>query len=66
MNRKLDGIYFRIEREGEWEPICFSDMTQYEMEVVLDGKSVEYIKSLAISLAKTLRRIGDELDISRG
>ena len=29
--RNLDGIYYRVKRDGTWETICFSDMTEQEM-----------------------------------
>ena len=32
MDRNLDGIYFRVQRDGKWENACFSDLTQEEME----------------------------------
>ena len=66
MNRELDGVYFRIERNAIWESVCFSDMSKDEMEAVLKSKPAEYVKSLAISLATTLKELGDTLDISRG
>ena len=30
--RNLDGIYFRVQRDGKWGNTCFSDLTQEEME----------------------------------
>ena len=32
MDRNLDGIYFRVQRDEKWENACFSDLTQEEME----------------------------------
>ena len=32
MNRNLDGCYFRIERNGKYENVCFSDLTEEEQE----------------------------------
>lgn len=61
MNRNLDGIYFRVERNNKWENICFSDLTREEMEKVLDGKSIDFVKGVAYRLGEVLRQIGDEL-----
>jgi len=63
MNRELDGIYFRIKRDGVYDAYCFSDMTEEEMKKVLIGQSEEWLMSLAISLGKTIKKIGDELDL---
>ena len=63
MDRNLDGIYFRIQRGGECENVCFSDLSQEEMEIVMENKDIDWIKSMCIQLGKTIRRIGDELDI---
>lgn len=30
MNRNLDGYYFRVKRDGKWDNICWSDMTDEE------------------------------------
>ena len=35
MDRNLDGIYFRVQRDEKWGNTCFSDLTQEEMEVPL-------------------------------
>lgn len=63
MNRNLDGVYFRIKRDGEWQNICFSDLTEDEREDVGQGRSVEWWKSLAYRMADALKEIGDQFDI---
>lgn len=35
--RDLDGIYFRVKRGKHWESICFSDLSDEEMDKVLKG-----------------------------
>ena len=62
--RNLDGVYFRIERDGKWQNVCFSDLTKEEMEYQIGDRSVEWLKNLCIILGKTIRRIGDCFDIS--
>ena len=64
MNRDLDGCYFRVKRDGKWEDLCFSDLTDDEMLLVFEGKSIEFVQSLAMHLAHRLRSIGDMFDIS--
>ena len=66
MNRNLCGVYFRVQREGEWQNICFSDLTREEMEIVLSGKSAEWLKSLYYCLGEVIKEIGDFCDITRG
>ena len=35
INRELDGCYFRIQRDGKWQSICFSDLTEIERDSVM-------------------------------
>ena len=63
MNRDLDGIYFRVKRGQRWESVCFSDLTDEEMDAVLEGRSVEWLKSVCKILGRTIKRIGEEQDI---
>lgn len=63
MDRNLDGTYFRIERNGKWQSVCFSDMTEEEMDYILKDKSEEWLRSMCKILGKTIKNIGDELDI---
>lgn len=66
MNRDLDGIYFRVKRGNRWESVCFSDLSDEEMDEILKGRDVEWLKSVCKILGRTIRRIGDELDICGG
>lgn len=63
MNRNLDGVYFRIKRDGEWNNICFSDLYESEMVEVMQNKDVEFLKSLCIILGKKIKEIGNKFDI---
>lgn len=63
MNRKLDGVYFRVKRNDKYDNICFSDMTEEEMKDALQGRDVEWLKSLCIILGKKIKEIGDYFDI---
>ncbi len=66
MNRDLDGIYFRVKRDGKWDNVCFSDLTDEEMDKVLEGRDIEWLKSVCKILGRTIKRIGDEFDICCG
>ena len=64
MDRKLDGVYFRIKRNDKWENVCFSDLTEEDMLDVMSGKDETWLKSLFVILGKRIKTIGDELDLS--
>jgi len=66
MNRNLDGCYFRIERDGKWQNICFSDLNMAERDKVMEGKSVEWLKSLCRHLADQITMIGAQLNLVGG
>ena len=63
MNRNLDGVYFRMKRDDKWQNICFSDLSDDEMEEVMQNRTTEWLKSLCKILGHTIREIGDQLDI---
>lgn len=63
MNRNLDGCYFRVKRDGKYEAICFSDLTDSERQEICKDRSAEWLKSLAYHLADRLKSIGDQFDI---
>ncbi|MBS1360639.1 MAG: hypothetical protein HPZ77_00745 [Acidaminococcaceae bacterium] len=63
VNRDLDGIYFRVKRGKHWESICFSDLSDEEMDKVLEGHSVEWLKKTCKILGRTIRDIGDTMDL---
>ena len=62
--RDLDGVYFRVERDGRWQSVCFTDLTQGERRRVLEGRSAEWCGELALLMALRLREIGDVLDLT--
>ena len=63
MNRNLDDIYFRIERNGKFENVCFSDMTESEQREVLKDRPIRFVTEVALEMAKRLHEIGEELDL---
>ena len=66
IKRNLDGVYFRIQRDGKYDNICYSDLTQKERDIVCEGRSAKWLKSLADIMADRLRELGDTLDIYSG
>lgn len=62
-NRNLDGVFFRVKREGEYKNICFSDLTEEEMIKVLKDKDTNWLKSMCLILGKRLKEIGNEFDL---
>ena len=66
MNRNLDGVYFRVNRDGRWHNICFTDLTRAEREEVLKDRSVEWLKQMCHILAVTVQDIGETFDLFGG
>lgn len=66
MNRNLDGIYFRVKRNGNYENVCFSDLTKSERDEICKDRPAEWYKSVAYHLADMLQEIGREFDLSGG
>lgn len=56
--RDMDGVYFRVERDGMWIDLCFSDLTPEEREEMMKGRSEVWLKSLAQILANRLYDLG--------
>ena len=61
--RDMDGVYFRVERKGRYENICFSDMTEEEIEKIIGDRPAEWWKSLALHLKSCLNQISEQFDI---
>lgn len=64
IRRELDGIYFRVERDGKWENICFSDLTDNEQLNVLYKKDNDWLKTMCLRLSDVIRQIGDQYDLA--
>lgn len=63
MNRNLDNVLFKIDRNGKFCSVCFSDLTEEEMLQVLEGWDNASLKRLCVILGKTIKKIGKELDL---
>lgn len=64
--RNLDGAYFRVERDGRWLSLCFTDLTEAERELVMEHRSLAWTRGMVLIMARTLREVGDQLDVVRG
>lgn len=64
MQRNLDGVFFRVNRDGKWGNVCFSDMTKEEREKVMENRNIEWLKNMCHILANTIADIGEQLDIA--
>lgn len=63
MNRDLDGIYFRVERDGKWQNICFTDLTIEEIDEITKDKNITWWKVVALHLKGVINDIGNTFDI---
>lgn len=63
--RNLSGIYFRSKNEetGKYENVVFEDLSEKEQDEMMNGRSEEWLKSLAKQLSNTINSIGDQLDL---
>lgn len=57
MNRELDGCYFRTERDGKWQSICFTDLESQEAENVIQNRTDEWLESLLDHLWSVLNDV---------
>ena len=71
MQRNLDGVYFRVQRDGRWETVCYSDMEQAERDEIA-AKRAEHAtpeeqaawwRSMADILADQLYDMGEQLGV---
>ena len=46
MDRNLDTCYFRAERNGKWESVCFTDLDSTSVNNILQNKREEFLVSL--------------------
>ena len=65
MDRNLDGVFFRVERDGKWRNVCFSDLTEGQMRDVLKGRDADWLRSMCVVLGQCIRDIGDQCDVVR-
>ena len=69
--RNLDGIYFRVERDGKWQNVCYSDMEQAERDEVARKRAehatideqARWWRNMADVLADQLYDMGEQLGV---
>ena len=67
MRRNLTGIYIfdKFEGEEKRQPTCFEDCQESTQDKWLEGLEREALVNLAKRLGKTIKDIGDQLDLVR-
>ena len=65
MLRNLDGMYFMTERDGKPIPVCFTDLTEEEIEEIIGERSADWWKSVALNLKECINEIGEQFDLAR-
>ena len=65
IERNLDGIYFRVQREGKWTNRCFTDLTDKEQEDILNKHkdNPTFLISLAREISQEYRMMANALDV---
>lgn len=63
IRRDLDGCFFRVQRDGKWHSLCFSDLTEEERLEVTKGKDLYWHQRMLEYMTKQLRQVGDHFDI---
>lgn len=69
--RNLDGVYFRVERDGRWQNVCYSDMTAEERDRMAKTRAASstpeqqatWWRSLADLMADQLYDMGEQFGI---
>ena len=69
--RNLDGVYFRVKRDGKWQNICYSDMTTDERDEIARKRAehatpeqqAQWWRSMADILADALYDMGERFGI---
>ena len=59
IRRNLDGIYFRVEREGKWCNVCLSDMTTEERKKCLDRWDKDALVRTIDILCNVIQELGE-------
>lgn len=71
IQRNMDGVYFRVERDGRWQNVCYSDMTADERKAVIYDRlsdnpaedQARYYRRLAEIMADQLYDVAEQLGV---
>ncbi len=66
VKRNLSGVFYRMERNNKFENIDFADMTQSEMDTVLEKYDRETLIRMCKILGKCIQDIGNYFNIECG
>lgn len=63
--RNISGIYIfhKFKEDESREPTCFEDCPESKQDEWLNTLDPEAVKNLAKQLARTIRSLGDQLDL---
>ena len=61
----MSGIFFREKIGDNWENICFEECSEEKQKEILSNKDTEFVKSIALHLAKTINEIGDQFNLQK-
>lgn len=61
--RGLDGFYWRVKRDGRYESLCFTDLTEEEQKEFCKGWTIDGWRRFGLAMAKTVRLMGDTFGI---
>lgn len=64
--RNLDGCYFRVQREGKWYSLCWTDLTEEERVKLAEGKDVYWLRRMLEYITVQFRNVGDHFDVVAG
>lgn len=63
--RCLDYLVVKVQRQGEVQDVCFTDLCQDEQIRGLDNMNESELRGLCLKLAEHLRFIGDLFEMTR-
>lgn len=63
--RELDGIYFKVERNGIMKNICFSDMTADERKQCIASYDAEALRRMCIHFSDVIQNIGEQFNLKQ-
>ena len=63
IRRDLDGCFFRVQRDGKWYSLCWTDLTKEERESCTKDKDIYWLGRMLEYITEEYRKTGDQLDI---
>ena len=62
--RSLDPVRFRVGRNGRMQNVCFSDLTEEERKIQMNGRDREWLYTMLNIMTDTIMRLGDDYDLN--